>query len=207
MQRIEDYFKLHSGRIFILGNGQSLIEHDLSRLDPIETITINRAWKMKPGALYHCCSGDLRGIREEPQNIFFLGQESQYPQVPVSCPVVLVQTRILGAKFHPPTKKLDVPPALDLRLGWPPTHCGLFAIFGAWWLGFEEIYLLGYDGYGGHYTKKDWDLIIPEEKVKEEFRSYIRLFQEETNYKVEIYNCNLNNAYKNLPFKDFCEVT
>jgi len=119
----------------------------------------------------------------------------------MACPVICVQTKILGVKVREPNKQLPIPKHLDLRYGWPPTHCGLFAVYAAWFLGFNPIYLLGYDGYGTHYVddvKHDWrNYEAKHEKAIIDFRQYIdKLLEFDQN--VNIYNCNPSNAYGNL---------
>lgn len=199
MDSIGNYRNRHSGRIFLLGNGPSLADYDLSKLSPNECISMNRSWRDMPRALYHCISGDLRvNLNPFPQHIFFLGQPDQYPNLRMKCPVILVQTRILGVHIPVPKEDIGVPARFDLRRGWPITHCGLFAVYASWWLGFREIYLLGYDGYGNHYT--DPTRRQPDHaKLKREFVGNVNALLEYDS-KLNVYNCNPKNAYKNLPY-------
>ena len=127
------------------------------------------------------------------------------------CPVILVQTKIAGVKIPKPKEVLPVAAQFDLRLGWPPTHVGLFAVYFAYWLGFREIYLLGYDGYGKHFikagdethTEKNFEdkhrIMVPQ------FRKYVQHLLEDVP-EIEIYNCNPENEYKNLPIANLQEV-
>ena len=198
MDRIDNYHNKHSGRVFLFGNGPSLADYDLSKLNPSECITMNRSWRDMPRALYHCVSGDLRvNFSPLPQHILFLGQPEQYPNYRPKCPVILVQTRIIGVRIPEPKVDLGIPAMFDLRRGWPITHCGVFAAQAAWWLGFRKLYLLGYSGYGNHYT--DPTSQEPDHtKLKREFVNTINalLRYDRT---LEMYNCDPHNAYKNLP--------
>ena len=208
MRDIAEYRNTNTGRLFILGNGPSLLDYDLSLLKVDQTMTMNRTWRAIPGAMYHCCSGDLTGIRQLPQHVLFLGQPEQYPRVPKSlqCPVILVQTRIMGVRIPKVKPITGIAPELDLRRGWPPTHCGLFAVFAAHWLGFKEVFLLGYDGYGGHCTAKDADHIPDHAKVVPEFKKHVSTLLALADPVFKVYNCNPNNAYGNLPIAFYEEL-
>lgn len=213
MNPIESVFNLHSGRVFLLGNGPSLNDYDLSKLNPNEVISMNRSWRSVHNCLYHCTSGDLRvNFNPYPQNLVFLGQPEQYGwNYKKKCPIILVQTKIAGVKIPKPKAALPIQAQFDLRLGWPPTHVGLFAVYFAYWLGFREIYLLGYDGYGKHFMKAGEEY-WPEKKFAEkhrvmvpQFRNYIRPLLEDVP-DLELYNCNSENEYKNLPVVDYNRV-
>lgn len=203
MDSIEGYYNRHAGRVFLLGNGPSLSGYDFTGLDPNETITMNRSWRECPRALYHCLSGDLRvNISPLPKHILFLGQPEQYSNYKTGCPVILVQTKIMGVHIPKPPNKWGVSQEFDLRYGWQPSHCGLFAVYAAWFVGFREIYLLGYDGYGGHYTEEDANIIPDHSKIIPDFVSRTnRLLKYDSS--LRIFNCNPENHYKNLPIKVF----
>jgi hypothetical protein len=206
MERVEDYWKKHSGEVFILGNGTSLNDHDLSLLDPSKVITMNRSYKEVQKPLYHICCMDLTQIRKErwPQNILFLGGDEQsvgnskLNHIP--CPVILIQTKVPGNRIYPSKTTFEVHEELDLRRGFNITHAGLLAVHCAWWLGFEMAYLLGYDGYAGHYTKRDKTMIPNHKKHKQEMAEFMELLDGQ----MKVYNCNEHNAYeahKYIPFE------
>lgn len=201
MDPIESYFNKHSGRLFILGNGPSLSSHNLSKIIPNECITMNRSWDLVPRSLYHCLAGDLRiKMNPLPQHVLFLGQPSQYSSsFKMGCPVILIQTQILGAQIPKPKKDLGIPAEFDLRYGWPVTHCGLFAVYAAWFLGFREIYLLGFDASGYHYT----DTIPPLPDHARLIKDFVKYTKRLLAYdpSLKLYNCNPENKYKNLPIK------
>ncbi|MHA2389973.1 MAG: hypothetical protein ACXACW_14735 [Candidatus Hodarchaeales archaeon] len=194
---LEQYYNKESGRVFLLGNGPSLAEYDISKLNPNEVIAINRSWRECPTALYYCTSGDLQKQIGNPKNVLFLGQPEQIKNIKCPAPVILIQTRILGVRIPEPKTSLGIPPQFDLRWGWPPTHVGLFALYAAWFLGFREIWLLGYDGYGLHYSNVDPN--VPDhDKLIPEFVKYgNRLTEYDSTLKV--YNCNHRNKYCNFP--------
>lgn len=218
MNPIESIFHAHSGRVFLLGNGPSLNNYDLSKLNPNEVISMNRSWRCVKQPLYHCVSGDLRiNFNPFPQNIIFLGQPEQYRGYKTKCPVILVQTRIAGVKIPEPKVWLSVPSEIDLRRGWPsthtpPTHVGLFAVYAAWWIGFRKVYLLGFDGYGRHFMESNVDrkltkvmFEVKHKMMVPQFRKYIDILLKNAP-DLKVFNCNPRNEYKNLPVADFNEL-
>ena len=168
---------------------------------------MNRSWKILPGAKYHCNTMDITSVQITPQNIIFLGPDESAvgPAVlqKIKCPVILVQmATVKPSRLKPKRLKLDISSGLDLRNGWPQSHCGLFALACAWWLGYDMIFLLGYDGYGYHYIKDRYEkagrLPAHETQIKQ-FRQYSKLLEGE----VLVYNCNKDNAYEVHPYMDF----
>jgi len=210
MNSIEAYFAIESGPCFILGNGPSLNNYDLSLLNPNNSITMNRSWKVLPGAKYHCNTMDITSVQNTPQNIIFLGPEEDAVGASVlrkiKCPVILVQMgTVKPSRLRPKRLKLSIPSRLDLRNGWSQSHCGVFALACAWWLGYNPIFLLGYDGYGYHYITDRYKLIgrlPPHELQTRQYRQYAKLLEGE----VEVYNCNKDNVYEVHPYMSFDEA-
>lgn len=204
MKHIENYHNIRQGEsIFLLGNGPSLNQYPIADLDPSKCFTMNRSWKAIPGASWHLCAGDLTGVRKEPETIFFVGGHAQSvgPDVLAryNCPVVLVQTKVGGNKFRACKSQFEAPPSLDLRLGWEISHAGLAAMQIAWWMGYKRLFLLGFDGEGGHYTKMDKNLIPDHKKHKAEMFDFMVELRRHS--VTEVYNLNPENCYKHTPIE------
>lgn len=200
MQHINNYRNSRSGRLFILGNGPSLLDNDLTRLDKYEVMTINRSWRDVPGAMFHLASGDLTGIRQPPQNILFYGTESMYPPTRIAqfpSNIILIRMQGPGHIFKE-VSYVGIPRAFDLRYGWNVTAGGVLAIYCAWWLGYRDLYLMGYDGYGNHYTNNWRGADVPDHvKLVPEFKSLVRKLLE-FDSELQITNMNHNTTYKDL---------
>ncbi len=197
-----------SGRIFLLGNGPSLLDNDLSKLDKEEVLTMNRSGRDVPNAKFHLASGDLTVLGTEPEFVLFYGQESMYPGTRLSflrSPVILIRVNGPGQKFKE-MPSLGIPGRFDLRYGWGVTAAGVLAVYAAWWLGYREIYLLGYDGYGAHYTDRHCGDHIPNHaKNVPEFVSKVDdLMAYDSSLKVV--NLNPKNTYGNLAVDIFDQV-
>lgn len=199
MKSIEEYYKVERGPVFLLGNGPSLNDYDLTGINPDHVITMNRSWKRCPGARYWLNAGNLDQARKTPQNIvFFAGDESAVRQdllMSLKCPVILLQTS--NAKLKPKHLKLDLPADLDLRNGWPRnSNIGLMAVFWAWWVGFKPIITLGFDGYGKHFVEESLDrredlYATKHVKAIAEYKQRTEVLRPH----VLILNCNEDNAY------------
>lgn len=197
-----------SGRIFLLGNGPSLKENNLDLLDKSEVMSINRAGRDCPGAKFHLCSGDLTQLGTTPEYILFYGVESMYPTprlAHINSKVILTRIQGPGHIFEE-KPSIGLPRALDLRYGWQVTAGGVLAIYIAWWMGYNPIYLLGYDGYGTHYTDRHGGEHIPDhEKNVPEFEDKIDLLLK-YNPRLEVINLNHKSRYCNLFVRDFLSV-
>lgn len=199
MESIEKYYQIEEGPAFLLGNGPSLVVHDLNLLDPNQVITMNRSWKFVPKARYWLNAGNIDQARKTPQNIVFMGPDEDAVRKnllqSLKCPVILLQTA--NAKLRPKRVKLDLPADLELRNGWPRnSNIGLLAIFWAWWVGFNPIFLLGYDGYGKHFEPCLLDrrpdiFATKHAKGVREYKQRTRALDG----RVAIYNCNPENQY------------
>lgn len=209
MESIEAYFRRHSGRAFLLGNGRSLADHLDAPFNPEETITMNRSWIVVPNALYHCMNGDMRTRIGHPKHIIFLGHKEQYgDEFSLGCPIIHVTAYSTeAARKIKQLKDLGIPAEFDLRQIWPTAGisekkatAGLLAVYAAWFLGFREVYLIGYDGYGGHFTKADWNLTPSHAWIVPQFVHHTnKLLEYDPDFR--LYNCNPDNAYGNLPYK------
>jgi hypothetical protein len=222
MLSIEDYFKVETGTVYILGNGPSLNTYDMSKLNPDICMTMNRSWDKVPGARYHINCGDITSVRIFPQNILFVaGDESAVGDAvlrKIRCPVILIQNHNAGPKQLRPKKlKLNIPAGLDLRNGLDKGHAGLAALHAAWWLGYDTAVLLGYDGEGLHYRNTEreknkialanstWSKQGVAKLRKQEVQQY-KKFAKKLVGRMRVYNCLKDNAYEVHPFIPFDEA-
>jgi hypothetical protein len=209
---IENYFKVETGTVFILGNGPSLNNFDLSKLDRDRVMTMNRSWTEVPGARYHLNIGDITSVQKQPQTMIYFGSEDSVGPATmkkVKAPVVLVQTTN-AARAYPIKKKkqLKIPPALDLRNGHPTnSQAGLLALKCAWFLGYDTGVLLGYDGHGLHYTETH--IKNPEPHLIPNHKAYVGNYRELARQlvgRMRVYNCNKENSYKVHPYINYDEA-
>lgn len=152
------------GRVYLLGNGPSLDDQDCNALDGC-TIGINRSWR-KRRSLWHCIpptdayfeelargkwgpACDLRpGWRSTA--IFTVGrmkavQDRLNRFTMIGAPRLDARDFFVAIEedFHPPSTIL---PGSDFK------YTGVFALKLAVYMGFTDIYLLGYDGgLKGHF--------------------------------------------------------
>jgi hypothetical protein len=217
MESIEKYYQRESGPAYLLGNGPSLARACgpiLTRaywdVLPVEqTITMNRSWKCVPKARYWLNTCNIDQARKTPQNIVYLGPDEDSVRQnlldSIKCPVILLQTS--GAKLRTKHLKLDIPADLDLRNGWPRnSNIGLVAIFWAWWVGFNPIVCIGYDGYGKHFVSENLDrredlYATKHDKAIKEYQQRIRALPSH----IKIYNTNPYNTY-GMEFRSLQEV-
>jgi hypothetical protein len=209
---IEDVFKTETGTIFILGNGPSLNNFDLSKLDKDHVMTMNRSWREVPGARYHLNIADITSVHKQPQHMLFFGNyDAVGPAVlkKIKCPVILIQTSRVQRKYLWKKKRnLKIPPGLDLRNGHQcPTQAGVLALRCAWFLGYDTAVLLGYDGYGLHYTETDIE--NPPPHLIPNHKAYVGNYRELARQlvgRLRVYNCNKENSYKVHPYINYDEA-
>jgi hypothetical protein len=113
--------------------------------------------------------------------------------------------------FVEPTENVEA----DLRKGHKVSNTGEFAIYMALWLGFQYIYLLGYDcnGMEGHFkngiTKGQWsqDRIADKTADAKHYNEVLGLQISNANaYGAEIYNCNKDSAISVWPYLSIDEA-
>ena len=135
MKRIESFRGLHSGRTFILGNGPSLGDHDLSRLQE-PTFGVNRSFKAHVSQ-YHVASDELTfrehrsDLRITPRHVF--ATEGRFPEVDRPW---IVPIKTLGDAIGW---------SWDLAEGVYPRFSTYVAMQLAVWMGFTDLVLLGTD--------------------------------------------------------------
>ena len=190
--------------LFLLGNGESIKEIDLSFI-PIENkVAINRAWKFGP-AKYHVLNYDTAFFTDaekyQPKILFSHGKLEEISgstKEKLDCDLTMI----------PRKPKLA---SLDLAFGWRPSHAGLLAIHLSWYMQADIIFLVGYDGYGGHFeespTMKYPASLIQEDhdRHKVELQEFYAKARTE-NYSTRIYNTNSSNAYGVFPVRPMEEA-
>lgn len=142
---ITDYRDIHADEpVLLLGNGPSLDSIDLSQV-AIRTIGMNRSWR-RHAADYHCCFSRMpylheidRGLHDPP--VLFVastGEEEilRWMRVHLNMERIVMIDR--ASSSHTPWSAFP-------SKGWWPHLTGIFAIRVATYLGFNPIYLIGYD--------------------------------------------------------------
>lgn len=161
MTSIADFHNAHSGPVALLGNGRSLAQQDLAAIAlHMPLFGMNRSWKLA-SSRWTCfvdAENDeelLRGVAPFPEVVFCLDVGSgiaarhrrrsvQHTKLPGG--VARERVVVIPQRFGEPRFS-----GADLDRG----SCGLFAGYFALeivaWMGFNPIYLLGYDGTGGRF--------------------------------------------------------
>jgi len=142
---ITDFRDIHAEEpVLLLGNGPSIDHIDLSQV-AVRTIGMNRSWR-RHAAEYHCCFSRMpylheidRGLHDPP--VLFVastGAEEvlRWMRVHLSMDRVVVIPR--ASSPHTPWAAFP-------SKGWWGSLTGVFAIRIAVWMGFNPIYLVGYD--------------------------------------------------------------
>jgi hypothetical protein len=147
--RIEDFRDAESGPVALLGNGPSLAEWNLEELaERMPLFGINRSWKLI-GTRWRCFV-DAEHHKEfssvaPPHEIAFhlSGNEPKIDGVTVHWRPRLVPGENL--RFC----------GFELDVGTYGLFAGHFAVELAAWMGFNPIFLAGYDFEGGHFDDPD----------------------------------------------------
>lgn len=153
---ISELHNTESGPVALLGNGLSLYSLDLRGWAArMPLFGINRSWEMAE-TRWRCYvdrphhEAIARGQAPAPKIAFH--PEGMIPRKvhipPMPCETVAVKWLPRLHDFRPPTPFRG----LELSGGSYCHFAGFFALEIVTWLGFNPIYLLGYDGSGGHFN-------------------------------------------------------
>jgi len=162
LSRNRQLFRRHADtkRCFVIGNGPSLKTQDLKLLRDEFTIVTNSFFKHPDHAIVkpnYCCVGDVSFIEDQPHCIGWLREIDK--KLPATTLFFLPQGRELFAKHHlfqnheiyyiDRLFMVDKPEHVSIDIS-QPTNVGhstgtSFAIPVALYLGFQEIYLIGFD--------------------------------------------------------------
>lgn len=138
------FFNIHAGKsVAILGNGPSLIGHDLTRLPRI--ISTNRALSLVSNPTYHCCLESTHALREpvvyqalaKAGKLFVAGEWEQGHVVPLF-------------NGGPVKFSRDLTEGVVTQIGTVGSVV-YFALQLAAWMGLSPIYLVGVDLHGDHF--------------------------------------------------------
>ena len=204
-ERIEKFKSIHTGTVFVLGNGESLKQYDLSQLTKFNSISMNRGYHQFVTG-YYCTVLDTFYLEKVAKinykTVFISGS---YTEVPEN----VRWNFVANAVFIPRLCRHDSTPTnpFDLRLGWKVTHTGILALYLAQYLGFDRAVLLGYDGYGKHFIAKTRDNATEQERQKRHkiHKQQMEEFMKLPQRTIEIVNCNRENEYGHK-YKPFGEV-
>jgi len=190
---IAEYRGIASGEVAILGNGPSLMQQ-IPMLGDVDTIGINASLQHHPSK-WHCA----------------MDQESliQLPEMKYEADV-LFTTNLLYRLPKTNTKQVSMP-TRHMDIGWSKdlTDCIYsgkatiwFALQIAAWLGYQDIYLMGFDLSGkrvGGHLREDQD--IPHSAIKRqlELMGYLRGLIDTNYIKQRVYICTLDNPCVTIP--------
>lgn len=145
MLSINDFRGIHEDEAcLLLGNGPSLDTIDLTRV-VVPTIGMNRSWR-KYNASYHCIFGRMPYLREierglHTPNVLFVastGAEEVLRWMKIH--IDMKNVAIINKASSPQVGWAEFP-----SKGWWPRLTGDFALRIAVYLGYNPIYLIGYD--------------------------------------------------------------
>ena len=149
-------------RVFVLGNGPTLRQWSMAEIRAVkgETIGVNRSWKSSAdgthkgfqGTTYHCfvsgahaynlCDGQVKtGVTFCPRSLEWLVDSAE-----CGCGCKYCFVGVLSGGYNPTAFRFD------LERGIMTKFAGYFALQLAAWMGYSEIFLLGYSAkdYEGH---------------------------------------------------------
>ena len=154
-----EYYDIERGAVAILGNGPTLNDFQLDKLS-IPTIGVNRSYK-KVKSKYHCfvtprilnsvLAGWLRGTGAIfcPRDAFVLNRP-----IATSDPGHSHWGNV-GIPYVPVDNNWDGPFHYDLTNSVNASFGGILGIITAMWLGYRDLYLIGFDGDGRHFYDEE----------------------------------------------------
>ena len=213
VRQIEDFFQKHKGRsACVLGNGPSLLDHDLESLRKEHVfIGINKSWTVVQSS-YHCfvarehfvdlCEGkyspgERHGDEFVPGVVFCTSGNAhegrtRWLEAWQGQLVVLSPSQRLGDQVWW---------SADMSGGrYHSPWGGAFALELAAWMGLSPVYLLGYDAHNneGHH----WDtgpMHGVDRRKQIAFLKPVAAYLEQAG--VEVFNANPKSAIRWFPFK------
>lgn len=210
MIEVGDIWGYEKGKhCFILGNGPSLDNVTEDQWERIKlSIGMNRSY-YKHFSTYYCIVRNVQFLRDIIDNrwlwqmstIFYLGPRSlMFAGMPKEA-IKKAKGKIDDSNFVFVEPTENIGPSLEY--GHKVSNAGEFAIYVALWLGFEYIYLLGFDNNGveGHFkggiNKGQWaaDRVVDHTADAKHFNEVLGPQINAANtYGAQIYNCNPKSA-------------
>lgn len=187
MKNINELSNLESGKCVLIGGGPSVSSFDFSSLlSPVMRIAVNR------------CFVDIRIDYQVFADEFFLEWISEHP---------IKDARVLIGNKERSSGRMDF--YFDFENGISEGfHTGYHALQIAEMLGFEEIYLIGFDYYEVknkiHYYEGYFDTKITEAEkngIRSLLNKWVKDFDRHK-WTAKIYNCNPNSKLKKFPYKE-----
>jgi hypothetical protein len=186
MKNISELYNLESGKCVLIGGGYSVNGFDFNSLDSeIMRIAVNR------------CFVDTRIDYQIFTDPFFIEWIKKYP---------LEDARCLIGPRHLIYDRVDFYYDFGEHIN-EGFHTGYHALQIAELLGFEEIYLIGFDYNSNgkaHYYEGLYNTEITElekKAVKSSFGKWLKDFNKRE-WKAKIYNCNPDSGLKKFTFKE-----
>jgi len=193
---IADFRGTQSGPVALLGNGPSLSGWDLSALaERMPLFGINRSWKIieTPWRCYvdEYHHEDIRLGRAPAPEIAFTVRDPNRLELPC----LTVEVPWTPITQETPKRRFC---GAELDRGSFGPFAGYFALEIARWMGFNPIYLLGYDGDGGHFDEPGFH------RPEFETRTWNELFREARTCLdrdgVRVVNCSPSSAIDAFEF-------
>jgi hypothetical protein len=187
MMTIEMFKNSVSGKCVLIGGGCSVDEFDFKSLNKdIQRIAVNR------------CFVDTRIDFQVFTDPFFLTWINEHP---------ITDDRILIAPFHLGHTRIDALYEYEKHI-YEGFSTGYHALQVAQYLGFNEIYLIGFDYYDVcgklHYYEGEYDTKITKkekEAINSSFHKWIKDF-DKIDWIADIYNCNPDSKLKKFQYKE-----
>ena len=200
--KIEDFKDRHIGdSCALLGNGPSLSRYDLSKVDDhILLIGINRSWidpalqypNARPEKTKYHYASDIVHAEEFEQGLF---------DTEVFFHRHIWALKASGCIRRKVEKFVDI---ADLFKQWKGKYAGPVALRLALYMGFSEIWLLGFDLIDGE--EKFYDSVPGQGEIRNNmYARQRRRFNEisrEVPHWVSIHNCNIRSALTRFPFME-----
>lgn len=176
-----------SGKCVLIGGGCSVDDFDFDELrNDIQRIAVNR------------CFIDTRIDYQVITDPFMLEWFNRF---------TINDNRILIAPSHFSNARIDAYYEYENHI-YEGFHTGYHALQVAQYLGFEEIYLIGYDYYDVcgklHYYEGKYETEITEkekEAINSSFYKWIKDF-DKIDWDSDIYNCNPDSLLTKFPYKE-----
>ena len=225
--------KHNKERCFIVLNGPSLNNYDLSKISEEYVFCVNYMFRsklvdvIKPN--YYCWCDAKNFLSNDPSNIeslfnrcpystFFFGKEFAFMQkteiMNDMCDNVFVTHNSLRPSFGKIKNNIS-------KISSNFNTVALYALNIAIYMGFSEIYLLGYDFPPGSFShfenlgvqNEDPNKLQSKEQVCGNYMGYVRAMYENYYIKkiaekkgIKIFNCNSQSNVRSFDFKNFDEV-
>lgn len=202
LDNISYYKDLYYGPVLLLGNGPSLNFLDPNKLT-MNTIGIHRSWRVV-SSIYHVI------LRSVPRTESWTNHWKEFSELPsYRRPDHIFTSDIRGPEIVPlprhriVTRVMDktIEFSMDLSKGSGYYNAGILALEVAVWMGFNPIYLIGYDMNFDEGNFEDPKAIIkPDVRILQ--RDLMQTAANKLRSHREVYNCSMSSSLTCFPRAD-----